>query len=300
MQRRARTITTLSTVLIVGLIIATTVILFTNRSRPLTNLSNIQNASIGNRDKTPLTISTQKNGIQFSAAITPGPYFLGEMLGINLTVTNHTQNTIYTGIPFIGSPCGYFSGIVISGGNGPRYPLSINFDHSCPPSFSPGSALQAGKSTTVHTYEPLLSSGLLTLTAQTQFLKHNVNTNKNRFFMSQSIDPLNGNWPTTHIQVSPDVPADRQILLKQDGEHVSVNGPPGAQSDLVYAYGLSCGSIATGDETGTGNYAWNKLVRPTEPVSPPQDSYCSGKKISWTYVFAAPGYALTSGTFHSA
>ncbi|BCL81184.1 hypothetical protein ccbrp13_36490 [Ktedonobacteria bacterium brp13] len=39
----------------------------------------------------PVTFSTQKNGLELSAAITPGPYFLSEMLGIDLTVTNQSQ-----------------------------------------------------------------------------------------------------------------------------------------------------------------------------------------------------------------
>ncbi|BCL81185.1 hypothetical protein ccbrp13_36500 [Ktedonobacteria bacterium brp13] len=70
---------------------------------------------------------------------------------------------------------------------------------------------------------------------------------------------------------------------------------------MVYAYNLSC-DIATNGATGTantGSYAWLKVAKPAAPVSAPQDDYCAGKKIVWTYAFAAPGYALTTGTFRS-
>lgn len=290
-KRSTRLITALAALVIVGLIIGAALLLFTGRTQA-------RKTVFGRPGTVPVTFSTQKNGLKLSAAITPGPYFLSEMLGIELTLTNQSQNVIYAGTPFKGSACGYFSGIVITGGHGPTYQLPISFDHSCPPGLSRGILLQPGKSITVHTYEPLLSSGALTVTAQIGLLQRTKNPAPGAF-QFQPIDVFNEDWPATHIQVSSTIPDDRQLSLQQDGDKVNITGPQAAQSDVVYAYGLGCGSMATGDATGTGNYSWTKVAKSAAPVSPPQDDYCAGKKIVWTYAFAAPGYALTLGTFRS-
>lgn len=248
----------------------------------------------GDKPGTRQVISTQGGGLQLSATLPPGPYFLREMLGIDLSLTNHTQSPIYAGIPFASSPCGYYSGLVITSGNQPGYKLPVELGHDCPGNSS-NVALQPGKSLTVHAYQPLLSSGLLTVTVQTRF--YTQTTNASGGAVPSLDDPLHGNWPATQIQVGSTVPKDRQILLKQESSSVSVSGPKEAQSDLVYAYKLTCGSIAAGELTETGNYSWDKPTSPS--IRSPQDSYCAGKKITWTYVFAASGYALASGTFHS-
>jgi hypothetical protein len=289
--RRASITISLVTLLIIGLIVGAVLFLFTGRTPAHKTL-------VGKPGTVPVTFSTQKNGLKLTAAITPGPYFLSEMLGIDLTLTNQSQNVVYAGIPFKGSTCGYVSGIVITGGHGPMYQLPISLVHPCPSSY-PGNLIpvQPGKSITVHTYEPLLSSGALTVTAQIGLAQRTKNPTPGSF-QFQSIDVFN-DGPTTHIQVSSTIPDDRQLSLQQDGDTVNITGSQTAQSDVVYAFGLSCGSIATNDATDTGSYAWLKITRPGAPVNMPQVDYCAGKKIAWTYTFAAPGYAVTTETFHS-
>ena len=283
--RRQRTNRMFASALVVSLLLIATVFLFSSCSQ--------SQESSGDKPDTGPIISTKVGGLQLSATLPPGPYFLREMLGIDLSLTNNAQSPIYAGIPFVSSPCGYYSGVVITGGN-QGYTLPVELGHGCPGD-SNNVALQPGKTITVHTYTPLVSSGLLTVAVQTLFYKHTASANGE---VIQSLDdPLHGNWPKTQLQVSPTVPKDHQILLKQESNSVSVSGPKEAQSNLVYAYKLTCGSISEGDLTETGNYSWDKSA--SSSIHSPQDSYCSGKKITWTYVFAASGYALASGTFHS-
>lgn len=259
----------LITWLIVGLLLAVAVFSLSNRDHILVEKSG--------------TFSIEKDGLQLSAKIPPGPYFLREMLSVHISVVNHTPNTFRLGPPFGRSICGYDSGIDITGGKESDYqfPVPLGID-DCPGIYST-IALQPGKSLTIDTYEPLLKSGLLTLTVESAFL---------------SPEPFDWYRPSIQLRVSPTTPKDHQLALQQDGKYVHVNGLPGARPELVYAYMLICGNRVTDEMEQTFSYSWEKATTPFIDPRQLQNSRCSGKETTWNSVVAAPGYALASGNFH--
>ena len=262
-------------VLVLGAIVGAALLLFSHgpHSEP---------ASAGTNG-TILAAHSAAGGLEMSLYLTPGPYFLSEMLAADISLTNHTTKTFYVGIPFVGSPCGYVTGITMTGGGAPHYTIPIATQHRCPFS-SYATVLKPGQKLTVRKYLPLTDSGLVTLTAETPFFTKNAN---NGFpFSATTTSPLAGHWPSIKINVNSRIPTDRQLSFKIQGSHVTVTAPQGVQLHLLYLYGVSCQDFHDAGTTGTGNFAW-------EPISTNQVSVpgCPGKNVQWAFAFSAPGYA---------
>lgn len=278
--RRRLIINSFITLLVISGIIGASLFLFARQPKASGSVSNL-----------PLAAHSEAGGLEMSMSLTPGPYFLGEMIAVNLLITNHTNKTYYVGPPFASDACGYATGITTLGGEAPYYPLSIATDHSCPPQAYRSTALQPGQTLTSHTVMPLTSSGNVTQKAEIAFFTAATNVNSPQTISRSSTStPLDGHWPSKQLYVSPKIPADRQLSFSSNstGTQITINAPANARAHLFYLYGLSCQSPH--NNMATGNYGWEPLK--TNTITRPG---CSATNIKWDFAFGAPGYAIATG-----
>ncbi|GHO68171.1 hypothetical protein KSC_070630 [Ktedonobacter sp. SOSP1-52] len=276
-----RLLGSLAAILVVGMLIAVALLFFT----PHQTL--VIGAAIG-PVRAPSTTSVQAGGFEMTLGITPGPYFISEMLEVNITLTNHTSKMQFVGIPFANSPCGYVDGITVQGEQKPAYELPAPTTHKCPP-LNNTLTLSSGQTLSMHKYFVLQNSGDLTLTTQAGFFT------KTQQEAAPIPSPLDGHWPTLRIHVASQVPQDRQLTLHISAPRVSVDAPAPARPHLQYLYSIFCANDRTasspmGDSYGTGNYGWETLHETTLNLPG-----CSRKHITWSFGIGAPGYAIASG-----
>jgi hypothetical protein len=101
--RRRRRITRfasmLAAVLVVAAITGASLLLFTRRPQEV--VSSLPKSSPIGQVGTPATVHTEAGGFEMTLSLTPGPYFLSELLAADISLTNHTDKTAYVGIPFV-------------------------------------------------------------------------------------------------------------------------------------------------------------------------------------------------------
>lgn len=193
-------------------------------------------------------------------SITAGPYFLSEMLEVNISLTNLGPNSYYVGLPFVSNSCGSWSGVVISGGIDPQYTIPVSTDHSCP-YFPRTATLGAGQTLMYHGYQPLTSSGKQTLQASTDFFDSSFSANNaGAHFPRQVTSAFEGHWPALQIDVASHAPVGRQLSYKMDGTRAILQVPNGNIVNGLYLYSVSCGDIAANTYSGTGNYSWANMI----------------------------------------
>src|SRR5713101_2155570 len=223
-QRRiVRFVNGLAAVLVIGAIIGASVLLFTRHTSPTTA---IRKLPAGSSDTSGLTVvaSSTADGLTMSLAITPGPYFLSEMLAVKVTLTNNSQKNAYPGLPFSGGSCGYYPGVEITYTGNPQFTIPIAFDHSCPYNPARPATLKPGQTMSFLGYIPLQQSGQLTLTS----------------------------------------PADCRIPFKVQGYNAIVEAPLSARGPLLYAYSIGCQDYNNdGGSTWSGNFSWDTLTNAT-------------------------------------
>jgi hypothetical protein len=236
--------------------------------------------------KTPVTVQSQAGGLEASLRITSGPYFLSELLGVDVTLTNHSNKSfLLQGFATDINYCnGVFSVTAASGGE-PHYsfPVDIGF-MSCP--FAQ-TELDAGKTLIVQGYVPLTKSGQVTITPEARFLTVTKDRYGNEVTTTGS-SSLNGHWPVIHINVNAKIPVDRTLSLQQQGSQITIDAPASIQSHLVYFYSVGCVG-----ELGT-NGKWTPVATHTL-----QEPGCSGANKHWSFAVSAPGYAIVSGEISS-
>ncbi len=280
---------TLAAMLVVGVLISGSLLVFTHlSSQHHSGPGLVRSFSLG---KTA-TIVSSAGGLEMSLSLTSGPYFLSEMLAVDISLTNHTQNTYYVGLPFVVDPCGYWPGVMVTGGNKPYYDIPIATDHSCPPLVE-NAPLKPGQTLTVHRYLPLTESGKQTFTAQTEF--YSASSQGSNPWPSLVSPPLEKHWPAIQISVSPTIPSASKLSFRIEGSQVIVKAVTGTPSRLVYLYGVGCQDFNNdGGGTGTGNYGWEPIS--TNRVNKPG---CPGKNVQWVFAFGAPGYGVVTGSYPS-
>ena len=279
MPRRARKMRVLNTIaatLMVGAIIGASLVLFRRHEAPS------QVATLDSRGE-HVTVTSSAGGFELVMRLTAGPYFLSEMLAVDISLTNHTDKAVHLGFPFQSYSCGYNSsydtGVQIVGGSKPEYTLPLPTDHSCPWIPLGSIVLEPGQTLSVQRYLPLTLSGQMTLVGKTPFYKPGANN-----FPEPATSPLDNHWPSLHITVSPRIPADRTLSLQRTNTQVTVLAPSGKQ--LVYMYTIAC------THTEGGNFGWEPISTTTIK---PYDDYCRGVQVDWTFAFAVPGYAILTG-----
>ena len=292
LQRRiVRFVNGLAVVLVIGAIIGASVLLFTRHSPPTT--ATPQLPPVGSRDTSGLTVvaSSTADGLTMSLAITPGPYFLSEMLAAKVTLTNNSQKNAYP-LPFSGDgSCGYYPGVEIPYTGNPQFNIPIAFDHSCPYMPARPATLKPGQTMSSLGYIPLQQSGQLTLTSPANL--YTGPASQQIFPEPTSLpDPFGSQGLVARIHVSPTIPADRRISFKVQGYNAIVKAPLLARGPLLYAYSIGCQDYNNdGGSTGSGNFSWDTLTNAT--VHRPG---CPGKNLQWSFAFAIPGYAVAVGS----
>ena len=269
--RIMRYINTFAAVLVIGAIIGVSLLLFRHQSQ--TSI-----ATPARPSGAYVTVSTQAHGLSASISITPGPYFLSELLAADITLTNHSQTTYEIAGANSCDPTLWLNLTPLSAG-ARHYTLPPTYFFSCALRTS---QLKPGQTFSIHVYIALTDSGTVQLTENAQFLV--TKTTADGISTTSGPDPLKGHWPTMHIPVSTHIPANRAISLRQQGSKLLVIAPPAARAHLFYLYNVICSNTSGADDY------W-------EPVSTTiQEPQC-GKNVRWTYAVGAPGYAIATKSY---
>jgi hypothetical protein len=276
----------LAAVLVVAAITGASLLLFTRRPQEV--VSSLPKSSPVGLVGTPATVRAEAGGFEMTMSLTPGPYFLSELVAAEISLTNSTQKTAYVGIPFTGNACGYTTGVQVTGKDTPEFVIPIPTDHSCP-AFANSTPIKPGQTLTTLKYLSLTSSGRVTLTAETVFYMSTRQPPKP--FPEQISSPLDGHWPSVQIEVASKVPADRKISYRREGTRVLITAPGDARHPLQYLYSVSCSDYTGPGGTGTGNFGWEALQK--NVVGEPG---CPGKNVQWTFAFGLPGYGIVQGS----
>ena len=210
-----------------------------------------------------------------------GPYFLSELLPVDVSFTNHTQRpsgldgSLKIANNSIANACFPAELLVqVTQGGNPSYTFPQLGAACLQPYIVTGIA--PGQTLTIHQYVPLTRSGNVTLT-------------RGKVLPDDRGNLLDKKWPSLHlqVQVNAQVPQDRTLsLLNQEGQ-VTISAPAGAKTHLVSMQIITCDGYV-----GPGNLGhWTPLSTNVlyEPACPTAHRH-------WTYVVSAPGYAIASGS----
>lgn len=278
----------LAAVLVIGALLGASVLLFTRHSLPGVATPALPT---GNNQGLTIIASSTVDGLTMTLAITPGPYFLSEMLEVKVTLVNNSTKNTYPGSPFSGSrACGYYPGVEINYSGNPEFNIPIAFDHSCP--FSPDRplTLKPGQSTSITRYAPLQKSGELTITVPADFY---TGPGSQQLFPGPTSvpNPFGSQGLVARIQVAKTIPANLKIPFTVKGYYATVEAPKSAKGPLLYAYSIGCQDYNNdGGSTWSGNFGWDTLTNAT--IRRPG---CPGKNLQWFFAFAIPGYAVAVG-----
>jgi hypothetical protein len=232
------------------------------------------------------------DGFERVFKITPGPYFLGELLEVDLSITNHTH-TNYWLVPELGSStaCELLRVQTFGGGSPhatdiqhswkslPRL-LTCNWPWSGDLNPSIVVQLSVNQTTTVKQYVQLTSSGHITLSIMDS--------------LRRSTTPNGRSTPDTlnlidlRPYVSTLVPSDRQLGVKVQGTQLVIPDQPAVRGQLIGEWVFDCPQGALG-KVGPGS-----LSAPVVVTMP--DCFSRGSKPLWlAFIVGAPGYALVYG-----
>ena len=226
------------------------------------------------------TAQAQTDGLEASLRIViRGPYFLSELLPIDVSFTNHTLKPARLGGSMkianqgVANACFPSELLVrITAGDHPSAAFPA-FGVACTQPYIV-TEVEPGQTLTIHQYVPLTRSGAVTLTRGVPIPG------------GLPVDPLNGRWPivSVQVQVHPQVPQDRVLsLLNQQGQ-VVISAPAGAKAHLLVLQSIACDGYLNGAEQWTP-LSTTILREPTCPTA----------HRHWIYVVGAPGYAIVSG-----
>jgi hypothetical protein len=239
--------------------------------------------------------------------LTPGPYFLGELVVADLSLTNSSAMSY-----LLDSGCGgvdegaVFGGtlyegavsVTISGGTGPHFSLPTANESWCP---SGETTLKPGQVLTSHLLLLIPSSGKIIIKAGAQFFQTHTGPDGVQETTLTGHSPLDGHWPSLTLSVAPMAPVDRRITLQHTGATVQVQAPLSARSTLYYTYTLKC-SNAINDPQAEAEVdtiaVWQPLALPVlhEPAcGQGEDPNIRFSTIHWSYAVGAPGFAIASG-----
>lgn len=233
------------------------------------------------------TAQVAAGGLVLSLRVAPGPYFLSELLAVEMTLVNRSQ-TAYTsqGVP-TANDCDQTMTVALTGGEAPHYTPPVQGIGYCP-MFS--STLKPGQTWTIVQMLPITASGYITLTAQANFLHMEKGTDGSSY-MTGGDGPFAGRWPAVHLEVAPAIPVGRTLTLDRSlPDRVSVSGPQGALGHLYAVYDVTCHSSE--GYTEAPGYTWGPM---TGNVLTRVE--CPGKDVVWKYGIGAPGYAIASGAY---
>jgi hypothetical protein len=270
-----------SILIVAGIVGVSVALLSTHRSS-----ANTATGSVGG---TPVTREVEAGGLDFHMQVTPGPYFLGEFLVADLSLTNRSVSTFTLAGTSGDSPCGDALYLNTTGGTGPTYTMPVNDIHPCPFSMT---QVTPGETLALNHFLPVPNAGNVTLEPGADFLQTTVGPDGVQS-TTNGPSPLDGHWPSITISVSPSAPLDRRISVLSEGSQVLINGPAAALAHLYYNYTVTCDAIQ-GGTVGTGNFAWEPISTTVlrEPDCGDEGTHTI---LEWSYAVSAPGYSIASG-----
>jgi hypothetical protein len=299
-RRLIRLVNLLAAVLVVLALIGSVILIFGPRSP-------VQKVDFGSAPPigpvgAPVTIDTQTGGLEVTMRITRGPYFLNELLAVDLSLMNHTHSTFLLQ-GWAGYLCSGPFKVTMTGGesqNGTNLVSNQANQSSC----NAGAntlQLQPGHTLSSSQYIALMRSGHLTLTVQATFQK--VALQDGVIQMVPTTDPLEGHWPSLKMTVQKLTPSDRSLALHQQGSQVSIPALPVALHQLLYMSVYDC-DLGRGPTQHGGTEQWTKLSamtlqKPSCGFSEINGTPTPGKLVRWMYAIGAPGYGIRSGTYPS-
>lgn len=264
-QRVMHFINMLAAVLMVGLLLSGAAALFIQRA---------QSMPVGPVGA-PVTTRVEAGGLEMTLSVTPGPYFLSELVMADMSLTNHSQTTFEV---YSGGACSIVPYIVQTGGESPHYSLPLHGNLAFFGCFVHYANLEPGQTFRSRQYEPLTSTGHVILTAQARFMQNN----------TYASSPLDGRWPSIRIQVASHIPSDRLLALHLKGSQVTINAPQAAQ--LVYRFIESCSGM------DVGSFTWEPIS--TRILNVPDNLMgCPAKGVRWQYAIGTAGYAIAAGKY---
>ncbi len=221
---------------------------------------------------------TQAGGLQASVRVLiGGPYFLGELLPVDVSLANHTQKpVILDGTSRTATLC-FSSALLaqVTGGSNPSFSIP-RLDVACTqPAYI--TEVKPGQALTIHQFVPLTRSRAVTLAM------------KGGTFgpLESPLDAyFHGDLPIIHLQVNPQVPRDRALSLQNQKGQVMIEMPEGAKVHLLYMQSISCVSYLDSSGAQWMPLATNVLHEPTCPTA----------HLRWEYIVSAPGYSIVSGS----
>jgi hypothetical protein len=230
--------------------------------------------------------TVEAGGLQMRIAVPDGPYFLSELLTVQLTLANDSPTTYQVqGSPSAGD-CDSALWVESSGGGSPTSPVTSPVI-SCPGGMP--TALAPGQHWSVTEFFPLTTSGRVTLSTHAHFFTVSQEPDGGTAY-SGGVGPFTRGWPSVTIQVAPLAPANRKIHLAAAIGHLIIVAPRGAR--LYYLYMVTC-TEGSGSEMATNGY-WQPIS-----IMVLAEPGCSGLLERWDYSVGAPGYAIATGMLGS-
>jgi hypothetical protein len=279
-RRHARTSTRLVTNLAAALVLIALILgsLALFRAYPLSHLHGTTASTVASR-RNPVA-QAQSHGLQASLhVLIGGPYFLGELLPIDVSFTNHTQKPVWLDgsvrIPNNGTANACYPSELLAQltqGSNPTTTIP-QLDFACAQPYIL-TEVKPGQTITIHQYVPLIKSGDVSLI-------------RGILFPNRSGDPLDRLWPDVHLQlqVNPKAPKNRAISLRNQQGQVLINAPAGARAHLLYMQEITCDGH---DLANPGQ--WTPLT--TTVLHEPS---CPTAHRHWTFIVSAPGYEIAYG-----
>jgi hypothetical protein len=233
---------------------------------------------------------TQVGGLEATMQVViAGPYFLRELLPVDVALTNDTQQAAQLLEPGITADLCHDSALMarLTAGSEPSVvfppsPIGVGCTNELRTT-----QLQPAETLTIHQYVPLTRSGAVTLSMQSARLC----TPASPLCSSATpypYLPLDGHWPTVQLQVQPQVPPDRALTLQEQPGRVLIDAPAGAQAQLLAMQSMSCDRYLA-----VNGARWTPLA-----TTILEEATCPTAHPTWVYIVSAPGYAIVSGSQH--
>ena len=287
-----RLISLIAAVLVIGALIVSSLLVF-QVHQPTTVTTAPLASPIGPVGQ-PVTMQTQAHGLVATLRITPGPYFLGELLEMQLSLTNHSSNAYQLSGQSEESCAPHFSGELyasMTGGvNDAHLQHNLRLFSNCLGNVLPVPDLSSNQTVSFVGDTVLAASGHIILTPSLR-LGQLQKVAKNVYVVLQDSDPLAGKWPSAQITVQAGIPSDRLITGQQRGTQVTITAPPPARGQLVYTEVVGCQDTGSGQG---GRLDTTVLQRPSScgNTVPPRPN----KIELWAYAVGAPGYSVVAGS----
>lgn len=280
-RQRPLIFNTLAAVLVVSLLIGISLLLFERYPRAVTTVGSVGPAVVTH---------VEAGGLDLSLSVTPGPYFLGELLEVHMTLTNHSSTAYQIRGVKTASVCFPALFAALTGGEKPQFTL-LDGDRSnfifCPRMGE--SPFRPGEVISISQYVPLTKSGQQTL-AVSYALGSSTND-------ARSANPLENQPLAFEFYVAPDVPADRAVLsLHQQGSKVAINAPSSLHLQFAYLYYITCkNALGQPTEYSGADFDWFTVAK--NVIDKPECATESVPHAQWQLTVGAVGYELVRGTF---